>query len=645
MRGIKEILLDGWSRSLIFLTISIIAVVVSFFNIGDLPFDAAWIAVILCGIPIIIGSVMEIWECRDITAEVLVAIALIASVAIGEIFAAGEIASIMALGAILEQRTVRKAREGIERLVNLTPPTARVIRNGIEEVIPASEVRIGDRLRILAGETIPVDGTILKGRTSIDQSVLTGESLPVDKEEGDEIFSGTINQIGTFDMKAAANESDSSLQKMIRLVNSADVGKAKIVRIADRWAKWIVIAAIASALFAWAVTGEVIRAVTVLVVFCPCALVLATPTALVAAIGNVTRYGMLVKSGDAIERLSGVSRVVFDKTGTLTYGKPSVVSVNAFSAAFTEDEIVSLAASAEMRSEHPLGKAVMRYAEERSMKLQEPSDFDLLIGRGVSAVVKGKTILAGNSKLMNEMGIDIESVISSDVQECLDGGCTVMYIAIDNRIAGSIVISDTVREESYRTIKELEDIGLKYTMLTGDSQSCAESVAKGISISSVVSDCLPENKVETIRMFERNGEKVCMIGDGINDAPALKTATVGIAMGKIGSDIAVDAADIALVGDDIQNIPHLMRLSRRTMRTIKLNILFSLTLNFIAIGLAMTGILTPVTGALVHNAGSVFVVLNSALLLNWRYRKHGKKHSETKGHRSFQRMQDTASDV
>lgn len=613
---------DEWSRSLIFLVIGGISIVISFFDDGMLPFDAAWIAVILCGIPIIIEAVIGVVKHHDVTAGVLVSIALIAAVSIGEIFAAGEVAFIMALGELLEQMTVNKARKGIERLVALAPPTARVITENGENIIPVSQVRIGDIIRVLAGETIPTDGRILKGRTSVDQSLLTGESLPVDKEEGDDILSGAVNQLGVFDMIVTVTEENSSLQRMIRLVQAADADKTKMVRMVDKWAKWIVAFALLVAVFAWLILDDVIKAVTVLVVFCPCALVLATPTAIVAAIGNVTRYGMIVKNGDAIERLSSIGRLVFDKTGTLTYGKPKVLSVNSFDNGYTQDEILRIAASAEMNSEHILGQAIIDHSKERGIAVTDPSEFNVMVGRGVSAVVSGKRILAGNQKLMIENNIKLGGLDTSfnNISN------TVVYISSEGSLIGSIVLADTIRESISSTVDELKGMGLELTMLTGDNEDSAKLVAEGICISDVVSNCMPENKVDIIKGYENKGDRVCIIGDGINDAPALKTATVGIAMGGIGSDIAIDAADIVLVRDDIENIPHLIRLSRRTFTTIKLNLTFSMVLNFVAIGLALTGILDPVTGALVHNAGSIFVVLNSALLLSWKHR--GNKVSD-----------------
>ena len=321
----------GIKKEIVFLILSGIALIISMFDLLPLPFDAAWIAIILCGIPIILEAIIGLITAFDIKADVLVSLALIAAVLIGEDFAAGEVAFIMQLGALLEDLTVAKARAGIEKLVHLTPQIARIIRNGEEKMIPAEQVSVGDTLRILPGETVPVDGVIISGQTSVNQAVMTGESLPVDKTVGDEVSSGTVNQFGAFEMKATKVGEDSSIQRMIKLVQSADAGKAKIVGLADRWATWIVVIALSAAALTWAISGEIIRAVTILVVFCPCALVLATPTAIMAAIGNATKHGFLVREGDALERLSKVSKVTFDKTGTLTYGTPTVTAVKSIS--------------------------------------------------------------------------------------------------------------------------------------------------------------------------------------------------------------------------------------------------------------------------------------------------------------------------
>ena len=386
--------LGGVKKDIILLIISGISVICSLAKFQPFPFDMAWIAIFLCGLPIIFEAIIGLITEFDIKADVLVSLALVASIFIGEIFAAGEVAVIMQLGALLEELTVAKARVGIEKLVHLTPQTARVLNNGSENIIPAEKVKVGDIIRVLPGESMPVDGVIISGQTSINQAVMTGESLPVDKIVGDSVSSGTVNQFGTFEMKATEVGEDSSIQRMIKLVQSADAGKAKIVGIADRWATWIVIIALSAALLTWLITGQIIRAVTILVVFCPCALVLATPTAIMAAIGNATKHGFLVRVGDALERLAKVKIIAFDKTGTLTYGKPEVTAVKSVSDSIDENEIYRLVASAEQFSEHPLGKAVVNcYKKSSKTELAEAYNFNMIPGRGVCATDRKSTRL------------------------------------------------------------------------------------------------------------------------------------------------------------------------------------------------------------------------------------------------------------
>ena len=611
--------LGGTKKDVALLVISGIALIFSIFDVIPLPFDAAWAAIVLCGVPIILEAVIGLVTEFDIKADVLVSIALIASICIGEDFAAGEVAFIMQLGGLLEELTVARARAGIEKLVHLTPQTARLISGGTEKIIPAEQVKVNDLLRVLPGETIPVDGVITSGQTSVNQAVMTGESLPVDKKAGDEVSSGTVNQFGAFEMKAAKVGEDSSIQRMIRLVQSADAGKAKIVGIADRWATWIVVIALSAAALTWFFSGQIIRAVTILVVFCPCALVLATPTAIMAAIGNATKHGFLVREGNALERLAAVKKITFDKTGTLTCGTPEVLAVKSFSPEFGEHDLYQLCAAAEQLSEHPLGKAVTGcYQKSEKGGLPMSHDFRMIPGRGVSALVGDRNVLAGNMEMFTEQEIMLPESGKREAQTYLSWGGTVIYVAVDGKAAGFLALSDTIRSESAHMIDRLNGLAATPVLLTGDHENAAAAIAGQLHISEVHANCLPEDKLNWIDSYQKKGEAVCMIGDGVNDAPALKKADVGIAMGSGGSDIAVDAADIVLVDDEIKELPHLIALSKRMMITIKCNMSFSMALNFVAIVLAITGILNPVVGALVHNAGSVFVIINSALLLNWK---------------------------
>lgn len=610
---------DEEKRRLVFAMMGGVSLVCSFLGIrGALPFDPAWISVVLCGVPILREAAVGLVTRFDIKADVLVALGLLAAVSIGEVFAAGEVAFIMSLGSLLEERTVRKARQGIEKLVAMTPRTARVLRGDVETIIRAADVNVGDVLRVFPGENIPVDGVITFGRTTVDQSLMTGESLPVDKEVNDEVFSGTVNQLGAFDMRATKAEGDSSLQRMIRLVESADASKAPIVRIMDRWASWIVVAALLTAVGIWWHTGESIRAVTILVVFCPCALVLSMPTAIMAAVGNATRFGVLISSGDALERLARVTRVAFDKTGTLTNGKPDVVAVRALSPALTDAEVLGIAATIEQRSEHPLGRAIVRHAEAQGITPHALEAFAVVPGRGVSVGFHGTQAFGGTAQFMRENGLEPGG--AGVAESYAEAGCTVIYIGMDKMVVGLIALADTVRADAAETIRRLHAAGVRTSLLTGDNAHAARSIAKAVGISQVEAGLLPEDKVRIIRdsLQHDMGDKVCMVGDGVNDAPALKTAYIGLAMGGVGSDIAVDAADAVLVRDEIRRLPRLIMLARRTALTIKTNILLSLALNLLTVVLAASGVMGPVAGALAHNAGALLIVLNSARLLTWK---------------------------
>lgn len=435
-----------------------------------LPVDIAWIAIILCGIPILIGAFKGVIFEHDIKADLLVSLALIASAATKEFFAAGEVALIMQIGSLLEDYTSGKARASIEKLINLTPQTARVIREGAEKMIPVEEVKIGDVLSVIAGETIPIDGTILSGETSIDQSVMTGESLPVEKTVGDTVSSGTMNQFGTFTMRCDHESSDSSLQRMVRLAEEAEENKAPIVSAADRWATWLVVIALSCAVVTGLVTSDFMRAVTVLVVFCPCAFILATPTAVLAGIGNAAKYGIIIKSGEALEKLSRIRRIAFDKTGTLTYGKSRVVNVFSCDKTYSDDYILRFAALVEQKSEHPLGKAICKAYADKKGKLTDVSDFRMTAAKGVSGTVDGTMIMVG--KIIGELN----SADKARVDEQISKGATVVYVHAEGKPVGFIALSDVMREDAASTVEKLKSVGIT-PMLMSFSPSLASCFA------------------------------------------------------------------------------------------------------------------------------------------------------------------------
>ncbi len=582
-----------------------------------LPLDPAWGTVIICGIPLVYLSVWRILcnpGISKISSALLISIAMAAAIAIGDLFAAGEVAFIMAIGAVLEEKTTQRAKKGLNSLIQLAPRQGRRLSDGKEEMIAAESILPGDLLRVLPGETIPVDGEILSGTTSVDQSVMTGESLPVDKTVGDSVFGGTINRFGTVDICASKVGEDSSLQKLIRMVAEAEKKKAPMARIADRAASWLVPVALLIAIAAFAVTKDIVRAVTVLVVFCPCALVLATPTAVMAAIGQATKHGVIIKSGEALERMGKVDTVAFDKTGTLTNGNLTVKDISPLSDTLDETELLRIAASAERYSEHPLAKAITAYARQQNTELLEAADFRMLSGRGISAVIRGEKIFCGSAAFLKEQQIEICAMAEQILEQFRTEGKAVILAADQRRLLGAVTLSDTLRDTAAYTIKKLRKTGTHAVLLTGDHKQTAEYFAKQAGIEDVRAELLPEQKVSEITALQAAGRKICMIGDGVNDAPALKTADVSVAMGAMGSDISIEAADIALMSDDIAKIPYLKRLSDACVKTIKLSIFLSLCINFLAITLSILGLLTPTTGALVHNCGSCLVVLIAALL-------------------------------
>ena len=587
-----------------------------------LPLDPAWISVMICGIPLLYLSIWRLIYNKGISkisSALLISIAMVAAIAIGDLFAAGEVAFIMAIGAILEDKTTERAKKGLKTLISLAPQQGRKIKNGSEIIIKVDEIKKGDLLRVLPGETIPVDGIITVGNTSIDQSIMTGESLPVDKEVGDSVFCGTLNCFGSIDMKATKVGEDSSLQKLIHMVEEAENKKAPMARIADTCASWLVPVALLIAILAYFVTGNIVRAVTVLVVFCPCALVLATPTAIMAAIGQATKRGVIIKSGEALEKMGKVDTITFDKTGTLTFGSLEVNDILSFSDKYDNHTLLSLIASAETRSEHPLGKAIVAYAKDQNITLIETTNFQMEAGKGIYAEINNKKIFCGNEKYLKEKRIFISKHIKEVLDKFRNEGKASILASVNDECVGMITLSDILRPTAQNMITQLKNMGTHIILLTGDNQKTAEYFAKQVNITNIKSELLPAEKVKNIQKLQKEEKYVCMIGDGVNDAPALKTANVGVAMGSMGSDIAIEAADIALMSDDITKIPYLKRLSNATVKTIKFSIALSLLINFVAITLSLLGMLTPTTGALVHNAGSVFVVLIAALLYDRKF--------------------------
>ena len=614
LAGTKMTIVSG-----VFLALSLLC---SYVFKVKLPVDPAWASVIISGIPLAYLAFWRIFNLpgiRKINSCLLITIAMVAAILIGDLFAAGEVAFIMAIGAILEEKTTERAKKGLKKLVSLAPTQGRRIRDGKEEMISADEIREGDILRILPGENVPVDGMIVSGTTSVDQAVITGESLPVDKEVGDSVFCGTTNRFGVVDIRATKVGQDSTLQKLIRLTQEAEAKKAPMERIADRWASWLVPVALMLAVLAFIFTRDIVRAVTILVVFCPCALVLATPTAIMAAIGQATRHGVIIKSGEALENMGKVDTIAFDKTGTLTFGRLEVSDVISFDKALDADTLLTRVASAESLSEHPLGKASVAHAQQKKLELLPVEDFRMEAGKGICAKVSGGQMHVGSEKYLRGQGMDIPRNVMEKLDELRSQGKASVVATINGKCAGVVAMSDVLRPDAKQMVEELHRTGTHAVLLTGDNRRTADYFAKQVGIANVRADLLPEEKVSNLVALQNEGKTLCMIGDGVNDAPALKTASVGVAMGGLGSDIAVEAADIVLMSDNIEKIPYLKRLSNGTVKTIRFSITLSLAINFFAIIASLNGWLNPTTGALVHNCGSVFVVLIAALLYDRKF--------------------------
>lgn len=586
------------------------------------PFEPSWITVIICGFPLVYLSIRRIVYNKGISkisSALLISMAMFAAIAIGDIFAAGEVAFIMALGALLEEATTERAKKGLKKLISLAPVKGRKIQDNKEMMVPVESIQSGDYLRILPGETIPVDGRIINGETTVDQSIMTGESIPVDKIIDDDVFGGTINCFGAIDIIATKVGEDSSIQKMIQLIKNAEQKQAPIQRIADIVASRLVPIALMIACIGYLITGNIIVGVTVLVVFCPCALVLATPTAVMAAIGQATKHGVIIKSGEILETMGKVDTMAFDKTGTLTRGQLAVQSILAVDTDYSETDILQLAASAEAKSEHPIGKAIVSHAIEQDLEILDTTSFTMFVGKGIIAVIKGRELYCGNERFLEEHNIIVSESIQQAINVYRSEGKVSVIIADREHIIGIITLSDTMRNDVINMISAISSLDLTTVLLTGDSEEAATYIGKKSGVSEIHAELLPGEKVSIIESLQGKHHKVCMVGDGINDAPAMKIADVSIAMGTIGSDIAIETADIALMSDDLSKIPYIKRLSDATIKTIKFSIALSMVINCIAIILSLLEVLTPTTGALVHNVGSCLVVLIAARLYDRKF--------------------------
>jgi len=576
------------------------------------------VAVVLGAYPICLRAIKALFAKR-LDADVLVAIAIIAASSVGEFVAAGEVAFIMLLGAQLEEYTVRRARRSLGSLLSLVPANARVRRDGKEEAVAASELQVGDVVVVRAGERVPVDGVVQSGMASVNQAPVTGESMPVDKSEGDEVFVGTLAETGALIVEARRVGEDTTLARIAQLVEQAQQREAPIQRSLDRLAGWLVPVMLTLSALVFVFTHDTARAITVLIVACPCALILATPTAMMAAIARAARAGVLIKGGQYLEATARLHTIVFDKTGTLTHGEPEVTHVSRFDE-HTETELVAIAAVAEKMSAHPVARAILRKAAALGLSTADPSQFQAHHGRGVVAERNGQKLVVGQTGLMDDQSVAVSDALQAHMDEHHDEGHTTVVVAHDGVVCGTICVSDTVRTKADEAIRDLRGLGVeKVVMLTGDNQRVAMQIAGKLGLDEVKADVLPEQKAEHIESLKRPGRTgVAMVGDGINDAPALAVADVGIAMGVSGTDVAHEAADIALMADDLSKIAFAVGLSRHTLWIIKQGLIFALVYNVTMVTLASSGHLHMIGGAIAHQFSSVIVILNAMRLLRYK---------------------------
>jgi Cd2+/Zn2+-exporting ATPase len=573
----------------------------------------------------LVGSVYIWWSAiqgireRDFTADIPVSFATAAALIIGQYSAAAVVAVLLLLGGMLEEFVSARAGNALDSLAKLLPDRVTVRRDGEDRVVPLEEVRSADLVLIRSGDRIPVDGVVALGTASINQAAITGESLAVEKQPGDPVFAGTLNELGALEVRTTKVGEETTLGQIRRMVEEAQTQKAPIERILNRYAKFYTPAALLLGALVWWWSGDILRAITILIVFCPCVMVLATPTALVASIGNAALRGSLVKKGATIEALAKVTAVAFDKTGTLTSGQPKLTTLDPLGQ-MTETELLRLAAIAEKLSEHPLGRAVVQAAIAREIVIPDPEEFTVLPGLGVRARIEGGEVIIGRPRLLSEQGITVDANVQARARNLAVVGRTVILVAHNGQIVGMLVLEDTLRPEASQVITRLKKLGIRTVLVTGDNTATAERIAGALGISEVHAEVLPAQKVEIVKQLQAQGWSIAFVGDGVNDGPALATANVGVAMGLGGTDVAIETAEIALLSDDLTKLPHLLSLSRQAMRAIKQNLIFSLGVLAIAVGLAIPGILAPVTGALLHELSSIPVIANSARLIGVKER-------------------------
>jgi len=580
-----------------------------------LGIDTAIILTLIGGYKIFFGALESLFK-RKISVDLAIALAAIAALSINQYLAAAEVIFIMLVGEALESFAVDRTRGAIKKLIDLSPKKARVIRDGEEREIEVEKLTAGDRVMVRPGERVPVDGEVLSGHSSVDQSTITGESIPVEKSTGSKVYSGTINQLGIMEIRAEKVGGDTVLSKIIHLVEEAQSQKAPIQKVADKYAKFFVPAIILVAAGCFLITRDLVRSVSILIIACPCALVLATPTAIFAGIGRMAREGILVKGGAYLEAMGRIDLIAFDKTGTLTQGHPKIASIIPFKG-YSEQQVLSLAATAEQHSEHLLASIIVEEARKKSVKIDKTDDFLMKPGLGIEALYQGKNLLVGNRRLLEGNGLEFDLATKKVLEEIDQKGQTLILVACGHEVAGAITVQDEIRPEAAQTLRNLKKMGIRLALLTGDNERVARQIAQAAGIDEYVANLMPDGKVDKIREWQKEGHTVAMVGDGINDAPSLSTADVGIAMGCIGSDIAIETADMIFMADDLSRLEQAVDIGKRTVKTIRQNIIFfAIIFNALAVVAASTIIwVTPVVAAIVHQISSLLVVGNSLRLL------------------------------
>jgi Zn2+/Cd2+-exporting ATPase len=613
----RDFLLDpGTMFTLVSMLLLMLAILVTPDGVINSAHASTWLylAAALVGSSYIWWSAIQGIRERDFTADIPVSLATVAAIIIGQYSAAAIVAVLLLLGGMMEEFVSARAGNALDSLARLLPDRVTVRREREDLVVPLEEVQSTDLVLIRSGDRIPVDGIVALGTASVNQAAITGESQAVDKQPGDHVFAGTLNELGALEVRTTNVGEETTLGQIRRMVEEAQQQKAPIERILNRYAKFYTPCALILGALVWWWSGDILRAITILIVFCPCVMVLATPTALVASIGNAALRGSLVKKGATIEAMAKVTAVAFDKTGTLTFGQPKLTTIQSLGQ-MTETELLRLAAIAEKLSEHPLGRAVVQAALAREVTIPDPGEFTVLPGLGVRARIDDGEVVIGRPRLLSEQDIPIEEDVAVRSRNLAAVGRTVILVAHNRQVVGMLVLEDTLRPEAGQVVTRLKKLGIRTVLVTGDNTMTAERIAGELGISEVHAEVLPAQKVEIVKQLQAQGFNVAFVGDGVNDGPALATANVGVAMGLGGTDVAIETAEIALLSDDLTKLPHLMSISRQAMRAIKQNLIFSLSVLAIAVGLAIPGILLPVTGALLHELSSIPVIANSARLI------------------------------